>query len=110
MRRLPSRPGQAGEAAAAPWPETMQRQALEFTRQWIVHRQGSPGELIARAGGASWLAGAAHSPGCSGGVARAKGFARGGPEISYLHSERRRGERGAGRGSRPQRGASILPG
>ena len=24
----------------------MQRQALEYTRQWIVHRQGSPGELI----------------------------------------------------------------
>ena len=38
-------PGQGG-ITAAPWPETMQRQALEYTRQWIVHRQGSPGELL----------------------------------------------------------------
>jgi len=35
------------ESAAAPWPESMQQQALEYTRQWIVHRQGSPAELMA---------------------------------------------------------------
>ena len=49
MEPLPAPPSQpprpCGEATA-PWPETMQRQAVEFTRQWIVHRQGSPGELL----------------------------------------------------------------
>jgi hypothetical protein len=41
---LPSRP--AGQTDAAPWPESLRRQALEYARQWIVQRQGSPGELI----------------------------------------------------------------
>jgi hypothetical protein len=40
-------PARAGEAAAASWPESLRRQAQEYTRQWIVHRQGSPAELIA---------------------------------------------------------------
>jgi len=40
-------PARAGEPAAASWPESLRRQAQEYTRQWIVHRQGSPAELIA---------------------------------------------------------------
>ncbi len=39
-------PARAGDAPAAAWPESMQRQALEYTRQWVVERQGSSGELI----------------------------------------------------------------
>ena len=39
-------PAPPGETAAAPWPEALRSDAEEFTRQWIAHRQGSPGELI----------------------------------------------------------------
>jgi hypothetical protein len=35
----------AGEGAA--WPETMRRQATEYTMRWMAGRQGSPAELIA---------------------------------------------------------------
>jgi hypothetical protein len=41
------RPARAAEAAAASWPEPLRRQALEYARQWIASRQGSPAELLA---------------------------------------------------------------
>jgi hypothetical protein len=34
------------ESAAAPSPESIQRQTSDFVRQWLVHRQGSPAELV----------------------------------------------------------------
>jgi hypothetical protein len=40
-------PARTGEAAAAPWPESLRREAVEYVRHWIVHRQGSPADLIA---------------------------------------------------------------
>ena len=43
----PGRPPARTGGAAALWPEPLRRQALEYTRQWIVHRQGSPADLIA---------------------------------------------------------------
>ncbi|MGA2557279.1 MAG: hypothetical protein ABSG04_13495 [Verrucomicrobiota bacterium] len=39
-------PARAGAAASAAWPESLQRQAMEFALQWVVHRQGSAAELL----------------------------------------------------------------
>jgi hypothetical protein len=39
-------PGRAAEAASAPSPESMQKEAMEYVWQWVLRRQGSPAELI----------------------------------------------------------------
>ena len=42
------RPSARDGGTAVSRTESLRRQAREYTRQWIVHRQGSPAELIAR--------------------------------------------------------------